>query len=102
MPFTAIGQRSGLATHSTKVVGERDLAEDDRRLREWTGAAIVTLLAGHRVVAIDEAADGGLARYLTSLGATLTRVPLTNVAASLSDADFLIDRLGVPRLVDAG
>ena len=55
------------------------------------------LLDGQQVVAIDAAADSALARYLASLGATLTRVDTANVQNALSNADFLIEQQGLPK-----
>jgi len=60
------------------------------------------LLAGHRVVAIDEAAESALARYLGTLGATLSRVSLRDLPHAVAGADFLIEALGLPALEDAG
>jgi crotonobetainyl-CoA:carnitine CoA-transferase CaiB-like acyl-CoA transferase len=60
------------------------------------------LLAQHNVIAVAEAADSALARFLTSLGAKVIRTSLTDVHNALADADFLIDQLGLPRLAQAG
>ena len=57
-------------------------------------------LTGHRVVAWGGMADRALARYFASLGAQV--VAATPGLASLVDASFLIDDLGLARLEDAG
>jgi crotonobetainyl-CoA:carnitine CoA-transferase CaiB-like acyl-CoA transferase len=53
------------------------------------------LLQDHHVVALNEAADGALARFLVSLGATLTRVDLSSATNALASADFFIEQRGV-------
>jgi crotonobetainyl-CoA:carnitine CoA-transferase CaiB-like acyl-CoA transferase len=60
------------------------------------------LLAKHRVVAIAEAADSALARFLLSLGANVVRSTLADVREALSSADFLIDQVGTQGLAHAG
>jgi crotonobetainyl-CoA:carnitine CoA-transferase CaiB-like acyl-CoA transferase len=60
------------------------------------------LLTGHRVVALDESADGALARFLVSLGATATRISLSNAANALATADFFIEQRGAEALASAG
>ncbi len=62
----------------------------------------MTLLTNHRVVALSDAADSALARFLVSLGATITRVSLDSLGSSLNDADFLIERLGLTVLAQHG
>jgi crotonobetainyl-CoA:carnitine CoA-transferase CaiB-like acyl-CoA transferase len=62
----------------------------------------VTLLDGHRVAAIDDAADSALACYLRSLGARLERVPLADVHDALANADVLIERMGAHALAEIG
>jgi len=57
-------------------------------------------LTGHRVVTWGGMVDRALARYFTSLGAQV--VAATPGLASLADASFLIDDLGLARLEDAG
>jgi len=54
------------------------------------------------VLALDEAADGALARFLQSMGARIQRIRLDELGERLAEADFLIDRLGLALLSDAG
>jgi crotonobetainyl-CoA:carnitine CoA-transferase CaiB-like acyl-CoA transferase len=57
-------------------------------------------LAGHTVVALGAMGNRPLARYLQSLGATVTSS--TPKAADLAAATFLIEDLGLPLLEEAG
>lgn len=61
-----------------------------------------SLLEGIAVAALEDAADGALARFLASLGARVTRASLDSLATPLRTADIFLDRLGMERLADAG
>ena len=60
------------------------------------------LLAQHHVVALEQAADSALARFLVSLGATLTRTSIANAASAVTSADFFIEQVGTQTLAQAG
>ena len=59
-------------------------------------------LNGTSVLALDGAADGALARLLTSFGAQVKPVQLPTLADKLPRADFLIEGMGLPALRRAG
>jgi crotonobetainyl-CoA:carnitine CoA-transferase CaiB-like acyl-CoA transferase len=59
-------------------------------------------LRDHRVLAIDGAAFGALARLLCSFGADVQPTSLDELAARLPDCSFLIDELGLSRLEQHG
>jgi len=59
-------------------------------------------LAAHAVLAIGTAAEGGLARFLVSLGAEVTRVRSEELADRIAGASFLIEQEGLSRLEAAG
>jgi crotonobetainyl-CoA:carnitine CoA-transferase CaiB-like acyl-CoA transferase len=60
------------------------------------------LLDDHRIVALDDAADGALARFLVSLGAALTRVNSSTAVNVLASADFFIEQRGAELLANEG
>ena len=62
----------------------------------------MTLLNGHRVLALTTAADSALPRFLASLGATVQRVTLAELEAQLADASFLVEGLGPAKLSQQG
>jgi crotonobetainyl-CoA:carnitine CoA-transferase CaiB-like acyl-CoA transferase len=55
-------------------------------------------LHGHCAIALAGAEQGALARLLTSLGAMVSAVSLQSLEAALSDASFLIERIGSEEL----
>jgi crotonobetainyl-CoA:carnitine CoA-transferase CaiB-like acyl-CoA transferase len=59
-------------------------------------------LHGLRVLALDEAAHGALARLLSTFGAEVVPVQLILLADELSRAHFLIEGMGLPALRRAG
>lgn len=59
-------------------------------------------LLGMRVLALDDAKDGALARLLASFGARVTPVQLPTLADELPRANFLIESIGLPALRRAG
>jgi crotonobetainyl-CoA:carnitine CoA-transferase CaiB-like acyl-CoA transferase len=60
------------------------------------------LLAGHIVVAVDEAARSPLARLFGTMGAQIVPTTLGEVSERLGEASFLIERLGTQRLAESG
>jgi crotonobetainyl-CoA:carnitine CoA-transferase CaiB-like acyl-CoA transferase len=62
----------------------------------------LSFLQGHQVLAMDSPVDAALPRYLASLGATVERISLDDLATRIADASFLVDELGLVRLQDAG
>jgi len=60
------------------------------------------LLAGHVVIAVDEAARSPLARLLATMGAEVVPVTLKQASGRLGEASFLIERLGAQSLAGAG
>jgi crotonobetainyl-CoA:carnitine CoA-transferase CaiB-like acyl-CoA transferase len=60
------------------------------------------LLAGHIVVAVDEAARSPLARLFGTMGARIVPATLGEVSERLGEASFLIERLGTQRLAEGG
>jgi crotonobetainyl-CoA:carnitine CoA-transferase CaiB-like acyl-CoA transferase len=62
----------------------------------------VNFLNGHRVLALNSAADSALPRFLASLGATVMQVTLTELQAHLSDASFLVEAVGPAILGEHG
>jgi crotonobetainyl-CoA:carnitine CoA-transferase CaiB-like acyl-CoA transferase len=62
----------------------------------------MNLLSGLKVIALDTAAEGALARLLLSFGAEVAPTTLADLAQDLPRADVLIDRLGIVLLADAG
>ncbi len=63
----------------------------------------MTLLEGIRVLALDEAADSALVRFLESLGADVRRAALATLCdEEIATADVLIERYGLPALANAG
>lgn len=62
----------------------------------------MNLLSDLTVVALEDAADGALARLLASFGASVERATLAELKSALARADVLIDRLGFALLADAG
>jgi crotonobetainyl-CoA:carnitine CoA-transferase CaiB-like acyl-CoA transferase len=62
----------------------------------------MTLLGGHRVLVLQLAAKSALPRFFESLGASVAVVPMSGLHAQISDASFLVEELGLPRLADAG
>lgn len=62
----------------------------------------MNLLGGLKVIALDAAADGALARLLATCGASVERTTLAAVRDALPNADVLIDHLGLALLADAG
>ncbi|WP_116809645.1 CaiB/BaiF CoA-transferase family protein [Steroidobacter cummioxidans] len=59
-------------------------------------------LLGMRVLALDNAADGALARLFDSFGAQVSPVQTPTLADELPRADFLIEGIGLPALRRAG
>lgn len=59
-------------------------------------------LHGFRVLALDEAVNGALARLLSSFGAEVRAVQLSSLAAELPEANFLIEGMGLAALQRAG
>ena len=62
----------------------------------------MTFLHGHRVLALDDAAEGALARFLSSLGADIVKVTLDNIHENIPEASFLIEQLGLSKLTNKG
>jgi crotonobetainyl-CoA:carnitine CoA-transferase CaiB-like acyl-CoA transferase len=62
----------------------------------------MSLLNGHRVLALESAAAAALPRFLSSLGATVVAVPIADLTAQIADASFLVEEWGLPQLGDAG
>jgi len=62
----------------------------------------MNLLSGLKVIALDDAAHGALARLLASFGADVSPTSLPKLASDLARADVLLDRLGLALLADAG
>lgn len=62
----------------------------------------MTLLNDVRVLALEEAADGALARLLASFGGEVKRTSTGSLGNDLPSADILLDRLGLPALALAG
>jgi crotonobetainyl-CoA:carnitine CoA-transferase CaiB-like acyl-CoA transferase len=60
------------------------------------------LLAGHVVVAVDEAVRSPLARLFGTMGARIVPATLGEVPERLDEASFLIERLGTQRLCAGG
>jgi crotonobetainyl-CoA:carnitine CoA-transferase CaiB-like acyl-CoA transferase len=60
------------------------------------------LLAGHIVVAVDEAARSPLARLFGTMGAQIVPTTLGELSERLGEASFLIERLGTQRLAESG
>nr|WP_298728183.1 CoA transferase [uncultured Steroidobacter sp.] len=59
-------------------------------------------LHGMRVLALDDAANGALARWFSSFGAQVSPVQPPTLADELPRADFLIEGIGLPALRRAG
>jgi crotonobetainyl-CoA:carnitine CoA-transferase CaiB-like acyl-CoA transferase len=62
----------------------------------------MTLLHGHRVLALELGIDSALPRFLASLGATVASVSIDDLQSEIVGASFLVEELGLPRLDDAG
>jgi crotonobetainyl-CoA:carnitine CoA-transferase CaiB-like acyl-CoA transferase len=62
----------------------------------------MNLLSGLRVLALDDAFDGALARLLSSFGALVSRIEIANLATQLATTDVLIERVGAQRLAELG
>ncbi len=62
----------------------------------------MTFLHGHRVLALDDAAEGALARFLSSLGADIVKVSLDNIREIITEASFFIEQLGLSKLAEKG
>ena len=62
----------------------------------------MTFLHGHRVLALDVADKGALARFFASLGADIVKVSLDSLCDNLAEASFLIEHLGLTRLAEKG
>ena len=62
----------------------------------------MTPLNNHRVVALGDAADSALARFLKSLGASLQTATLSDLSHAVAGASILIERMGLEQLEDAG
>lgn len=62
----------------------------------------MTFLHGHRVLALDDTAEGALARFLSSLGADILKVSLDNIRENIADASFLVEKQGLPKLAEKG
>jgi crotonobetainyl-CoA:carnitine CoA-transferase CaiB-like acyl-CoA transferase len=62
----------------------------------------MNLLDGHRVLALESAADTALPRFLASLGATVHAVSLVDLETHLADASFLVESLGAAKLAERG
>jgi crotonobetainyl-CoA:carnitine CoA-transferase CaiB-like acyl-CoA transferase len=62
----------------------------------------VKVLEGLRVLAWRDAAEGGLARFLRDLGATIDACDVPPDAGRLAAADLLIEGIGLPRLAELG
>jgi crotonobetainyl-CoA:carnitine CoA-transferase CaiB-like acyl-CoA transferase len=60
------------------------------------------LLQGHIVVALNDAAESALARFLVSLGATLARTSNDTLLKDCAHADFLLDQIGTQTLAKNG
>ena len=60
------------------------------------------LLAGHNVVAVDEAVRSPLARLFGTMGARIVPTSLGGISERLGEASFLIERLGTQRLAEGG
>ena len=62
----------------------------------------MSLLDGHRVLALGAMAQSPLARFFASLGATVIPAAIADLESGIADASFLIDDLGLPVLSDQG
>jgi crotonobetainyl-CoA:carnitine CoA-transferase CaiB-like acyl-CoA transferase len=62
----------------------------------------MNLLNGHRVLALESAADTALPRFLASLGATVRAVSMAELDAHLAGASFLLESLGPAKLAELG
>ena len=62
----------------------------------------MTFLVGHRVLALDAAAESALTRFFASLGADVLPVTFEDLQENIADASFLIEQLGLPRLAEKG
>ncbi len=62
----------------------------------------MNLLEGHRVLALESAADTALPRFLASLGATVRAVSMAELDVHLPGASFLLESLGPAKLAERG
>ncbi len=62
----------------------------------------MNFLEGHRVLALTSAADGALARFFASLGATVLPVSAGEMERQIADASFLVEDLGPAKLGQHG
>jgi crotonobetainyl-CoA:carnitine CoA-transferase CaiB-like acyl-CoA transferase len=62
----------------------------------------MTLLGGHRVLALELSVDSALPRFFSSLGATVVAVSIDELQTQISDASFLLEEFGLPKLKDVG
>jgi crotonobetainyl-CoA:carnitine CoA-transferase CaiB-like acyl-CoA transferase len=62
----------------------------------------MNLLDGHRVLALESAANTALPRFLASLGATVRAVSLAELDVHLAGASFLLESLGPAKLAELG
>jgi crotonobetainyl-CoA:carnitine CoA-transferase CaiB-like acyl-CoA transferase len=62
----------------------------------------MTLLRGHRVLALELSIDSPLPRFFASLGATVAAVSIDELQAEILSASFLLEEWGLPRLKCAG
>jgi len=60
------------------------------------------LLAGHRVLALAPAEHSALARFLSSLGASIEATDPAHLESQVRGASFLIEDIGLRALMDAG
>lgn len=60
------------------------------------------LLDGHRVLALENANDSALVRFLGSLGAACQRIAADELDGALREASFLVDSVGVHALEETG
>jgi crotonobetainyl-CoA:carnitine CoA-transferase CaiB-like acyl-CoA transferase len=62
----------------------------------------MNFLSGHRVLALNTAAERALPRFFTSLGATVLRVSAAEMETLLAEASFLVEELGPANLAQHG
>jgi crotonobetainyl-CoA:carnitine CoA-transferase CaiB-like acyl-CoA transferase len=62
----------------------------------------MNFLSGHRVLALESAAEGALSRFLASLGAAVLEVSAGEMEAQIADASFLVEGLGPAKLAQHG
>jgi crotonobetainyl-CoA:carnitine CoA-transferase CaiB-like acyl-CoA transferase len=62
----------------------------------------MTLLRGHRVLALESASETALPRFLASLGASIVPISLADLERHIAGASFLIEEMGQPQLESLG